>query len=148
MAASLKVTTTRCRTIVRGMPTSKRRQPRGHRKGPTPRKRLVTTDRLSPLSPAGEETDSTARGPGVPASSRYTPPKKNRGVLRPGWHKVVGVAMIVLGVAVFVLNDIAWVTEVILLPGAHNELYAMVAFAVAGSSLWWFGWLDRTPERW
>jgi hypothetical protein len=30
-----------------------------------------------------------------------------------------------------------------LLPGGHNELYLVLGITVAGSSLWWFGWMDR-----
>lgn len=68
-------------------------------------------------------------------------------MLRPAWHKVIGVLLVFAGVSIFVLNDLAWFgTEV--LPGAHNELYAIVAFAVALPATWWFGWFDRSESPW
>jgi hypothetical protein len=54
--------------------------------------------------------------------------------------------MVVAGLTVFVLNDLEWF-DVHVMPGGHNELYAVVAVAIAGSSLWWFGAFDRPPER-
>lgn len=79
-------------------------------------------------------------------SARYTPKLKNRGPFRPTWHKVVGALMIVLGLALFVLNDLVWF-DIHVMPGGHNELYAFVAIGIAASSLWWFGAFDRAPER-
>lgn len=54
--------------------------------------------------------------------------------------------MVVVGLTMFVLNDLEWF-GVHVMPGGHNELYAAVAVAIAGSSLWWFGAFDRPPER-
>ena len=68
--------------------------------------------------------------------------KMNRGPFRPLWHKVLGGLLIVLGVVVFFLNDFS----PDLLPGAHNEGYAVLGISVAASSIWWFGWFDRPPD--
>lgn len=77
------------------------------------------------------------------ASARYTPPMKlNRGPFRPVWHKVLGAVLILVGAAIFFLNDFS--PE--LLPGAHSELYAALGIGVAATSIWWFGWFDRPPE--
>lgn len=67
----------------------------------------------------------------------------NRGPFRPVWHKVVGGLLVLAGITVFALNDFR--PEV--LPGAHTELYAVLALAIAATSMWWFGWFDRPPER-
>ena len=82
----------------------------------------------------------------VTASSRYTPKMKARGPFRPTWHKVVGALFVVAGLAIFVINDLAWF-DINLIPGGHNELYAVLAFVVAGASTWWFGWFDRPPGK-
>lgn len=79
------------------------------------------------------------------ASARYTPP--NRGVFRPGWHKLVGAASVVVGILVVVVNDGMYFIEATLLPGGHNELYLIVGLAIAASGTWWFGWFDRTTPR-
>lgn len=118
------------------MSKPKRNRPR-RRLGPTPRKRIDTTS--SPAPPVGARTATPT------ASARYTP--RNRGAFRPGWHKLVGAAIIVAGVAIFVLNDVAWFGPKVL-PGAHNELYAIVAFVVALPGTWWFGWFDPAEGRW
>ena len=82
----------------------------------------------------------------VGSSARYTPPRKNRGVFRPVWHKVVGALLIVLGIAIFAANDLEWF-DIHIMPGGHNELYAVAGIAVVASSMWWFGWFDRSPTR-
>lgn len=77
------------------------------------------------------------------ASSRYTPPIKHIR-FRPTWHKVVGALSILLGVGIAATNDVMLLERsTTLLPGGHNELYLMLGVIVAGSSLWWFGWMDR-----
>jgi hypothetical protein len=77
------------------------------------------------------------------ASSRYTPPIKHIR-FRPTWHKVVGALAVSLGVGIAVTNDVMlFGASTTLLPGGHNELYLVLGIIVAGSSLWWFGWLDR-----
>ncbi|MFP5326462.1 MAG: hypothetical protein ACLGHT_03140 [Acidimicrobiia bacterium] len=127
------------------MPSSKRRQPRQRRKGPTPKNRAASAT-TNETTVAGsrhpsQEAGTTAGQASVAPSARYTPKVKTRGPFRPTWHKVVGALMIVLGLAVFVLNDLDGK-----LPGGHSELYALLAIGIAASSLWWFGAFDRPPE--
>ena len=82
-------------------------------------------------------------GPVTPtASSRYTPPIKSTR-LRPGWHKTVGVLILIAGITVVVLNDAMLGNSITLLPGGHSELYLMLGVLIAGYSTWWFGWFDR-----
>jgi hypothetical protein len=123
-------------------------RPPKRRKGPTPRKEPAGSadhpagashPHLSASVPAGSKPRID-----VEANSRYTPKQKARGPFRPTWHKVVGALTLLAGVAIFIINDLAWF-DINIIPGGHNELYAMLAFVVAGTSTWWFGWFDR-PE--
>jgi len=134
------------------MSTSKRRRQQSKKKGPTPRRARHDGpgDGERAVS-VGEHPSVVARsmqgsGPqdAPRASSRYTPKFKARGPFRPTWHKVVGALLVVLGLSIFVINDLAWF-DINILPGGHNELWALLAFAVAGASTWWFGWFDRPP---
>jgi len=134
------------------MPTSKGRGSAKRRKGPTPRKRRVeapTTQGDGPRRTSGPVTDNEKQKEPAPvaSSARYTPPRKNRGMFRPTWHKVVGAFLIVLGITIFVLNDAEWF-GVHLMPGGHNELWAVTGIAVVATSTWWFGWFDRSTTRW
>jgi len=113
--------------------TKARRKTTTHKKGPTPRRR--------------ERTVAAAPADATTASGRYTPPQAAAATFRPGWHKFVGALFLAAGVAIFVLNDLAWFGPTVL-PGAHNEGYAVVAFLVAMPSAWWFGWFDRPQGRW
>ena len=119
------------------MSGKKRAPAKSRRKGPTPRNpnkaRNTATKEVSP--PAAQPA----------ASSRFTPKIKARGPFRPTWHKVVGALLIILGLGIFVLNDLAWF-DINLIPGGHNELWAIVGIATAATSTWWFGWFDRTPK--
>ena len=126
-------------------------RPPKRRKGPTPRKRpggsqdhAAGSTRLSMTPDAARSTSATGSVP--EANSRYTPKLKARGPFRPTWHKVVGALLLLAGVGIFVVNDLAWF-DINLIPGGHNELYALLAFLVAGTSTWWFGWFDRPPGK-
>lgn len=119
------------------MAASKDRSPK-RRRGPTP----PNPSRHRSAGPREVEKEDVAGTP--EASARYTPPVKlNRGPFRPVWHKVLGAALIVLGVIIFFMNDFSPA----MLPGAHNELYAVLGISVAASSVWWFGWFDRPPDH-
>lgn len=87
-----------------------------------------------------------ARGPAAPTpepSARYTPARPAFRI-RPAAHKVVGWALVALGVAIAVLNDVQWASSRLsVLPGGHSELYLMVAVAVAAFGAWWLGLFDR-----
>lgn len=121
-------------------------RPPKRRKGPTPRKRPAGVDD-HPASvdrpPLSIRPDATPR---VEPSSRYTPKQKARGPFRPTWHKAIGALLLLAGAAIFIINDLAWF-DINWIPGGHSELYAMLAFVVAGTSTWWFGWFDRPPGK-
>lgn len=124
-------------------------RPPKRNKGPTPRKLPAGADD----HPAGgnrrdrpADSRSAVAAPTVEPNSRYTPKQKARGPFRPTWHKVIGALLVLAGVSIFIINDLAWF-DINLIPGGHNELYAMLAFAVAGTSTWWFGWFDRPPGK-
>ena len=110
---------------------------RSRRKGPTPRNPNKSRQDIAETAPKMSAQPA--------ANSRFTPKVKARGPFRPTWHKVVGALLIVLGLGLFVLNDLAWF-DINLSPGGHNELWAMAGIATAASSTWWFGWFDRTPK--
>lgn len=119
------------------MPAKRSGSTRSRRKGPTPRNPNKSRQDIVESAPA------TSAQPA--ASSRFTPKLKARGPFRPTWHKVVGALLIVLGLGLFVINDLA-LFDINLIPGGHNELWAMVAIITAATSTWWFGWFDRTPK--
>lgn len=127
------------------MPRSKGRSSPQRRKGPTSKRRLKAGVGLQTTSSPHPGAGTSPEAPHAQASpsARYTPKFKSRGPFRPTWHKVTGALVILFGVAIFVLNDL----DNGVLPGAHNELYAIVAIGIAASSLWWFGAFDRPPER-
>ena len=132
-------------------------RPPKRRKGPTPRKRPAgvadhpagaTQSPRSAPGPTGAPTinvEASSRRT-VDANSRFTPKQKARGPFRPTWHKVIGALLLLAGAAIFIINDLAWF-DINWIPGGHNELYAMLAFVVAGTSTWWFGWFDRPPGK-
>jgi len=118
---------------------AKKRSRTTRRKGPTPRNRQrsasITTAPSTPTAPE----------PQPAPSGRYTPKAKARGPFRPTWHRVVGALLVLAGLGVFVINDLAWF-DITLLPGGHNELWAVLGISVAATSTWWFGWFDRPPK--
>jgi hypothetical protein len=61
---------------------------------------------------------------------------------RPRWHRTVGWLLILVGAAIIVVNDIAWV-GVEVMPGGHSELYLLLGLLVAGFGSWWTGLFDR-----
>ena len=75
-------------------------------------------------------------------SGRYTPPARQLRS-RPGWHRIAGVAQLILGVSAVVVNYLD--AAVHLLPGGHSELYFVLGLVIAGAASWWFGWFDRPP---
>ena len=88
-------------------------------------------------------TKQNDRGPVAPsASSRYTPPIKSA-MLRPDWHKTVGMLILSFGIAIIVLNEVMLLNSITLLPGGHSELYLVLGVVVAGYATRWFGWFDR-----
>ena len=73
-------------------------------------------------------------------SARYTRPVPLIRI-RPTSHKVTGWILVVLGIALAVVNDAAWL-GVNLMPGGHNELYLFVAAGIAAFGGWWLGVFD------
>jgi hypothetical protein len=113
---------------------AKKRSGQTRRKGPTPR------------NPQRRSSTTTTAPAAQPApSGRYTPKAKARGPFRPTWHRAIGALLVVAGLGLLVVNDLAWF-DITLLPGGHNELWAVLGIATAATSTWWFGWFDRTPK--
>lgn len=106
------------------------------------RKRTVRARRSR--SPGGDVAHAgrvTAPRAGTPASGRYTPPARTQFRVRPGWHKIAGVAVIGAGAALFFTCRFnGW--------GIHRyggHIWYLVGMGIAATSLWWFGAFDRTP---
>jgi hypothetical protein len=87
-----------------------------------------------------------SRSRGKPKPSTLVRPSgseiSHRAGWRPAWHRTVGWALIVLGAASIVLNDIAWI-GVKVMPGGHSELWPLLGLLVAGFGAWWTGLFDR-----
>lgn len=95
-----------------------------------------------PAAPNGQGRPSRPQSKSPPAQSpRYTPPIPVVR-FRPTSHKVVGGALVFLGVVIAVLNDVARLGPRVV-PGGHSELYLLLGVAVAGYGGWWFGIFDR-----
>jgi hypothetical protein len=89
--------------------------------------------------PSGRRSRRRQSASSVP-SGRYTPPTSTR--LRPTWHKGVAGALIIIGAALFFVCEFN-------VGNIHNfggHIWYLVGFAIAASSLWWFGAFDR-PQR-
>src|SRR3546814_19934630 len=133
------------------MPSSKRRRQQSNKHGPTPR-RARSASTISDDAQGVEQHPSTVgrrlkrSGPqtGPQASARYTPKFKARGPFRPTWPKVVGALLVVLGLSIFVINDLAWF-DITILPGGPNELWALLAFALPGTPPLVFRGFVRPP---
>ena len=105
-----------------------------------------TSQPTTPTPPDAMElpTVRPRTGSEAPLPSRYTPPSRKIR-FRPGWHKAVGFALLLVGVALVALNDMMLLDfPATLLPGGHNEGYLFLGLAIVGYSTWWFGWFDRT----
>lgn len=79
----------------------------------------------------------------VAGSPRYTPRQKKPFRFRPEWHKPLGWAIVLLGITIAVVNDLA-VFDIRVMPGGHNELYLVLALLVAGGGTWFLGIFDRS----
>lgn len=86
----------------------------------------------------------TAAPTAEPAPARYTPPPRVVR-FRPRWHMWAGIAQVLLGVALVVVNY-GEELGLSVLPGGHQEVYFLAGVVVAAGSTWWFGWFDR-PTR-
>lgn len=91
--------------------------------------------------PAGRQHRSGA-SPEAAAAARYTPPLPAVR-FRPTSHKVLGWALVALGIVLGVVNDFIRFGGPNLLPGGHSELYLFLAVGVAAYGGWWLGIFDR-----
>lgn len=91
----------------------------------------------------GDQGSRTPRPSAVGPSARYTAPTGREFRVRPEWHKVVGIASIVLGAALFFVCALN-------IFGIHDfggHIWYLVGFAIAGSGAWWLGLFDPPPPR-
>lgn len=79
------------------------------------------------------------------ASGRYTPPRSASARVRGTRDKVIGIILLVVGVAIVVVNYVDY-DGLRLLPGGHQEYYFLLGLAIAATSTWWFGAFDRSPS--
>lgn len=82
---------------------------------------------------------------GAAASGRYTPPRSSTVRIRGTRDKVIGIVLLVIGVAIVVVNYVDY-DGMHLLPGGHQEYYFFLGLAIAATSMWWFGAFDRSPS--
>lgn len=66
---------------------------------------------------------------------------------RPSWHRWVGIAIMVAGVAIAVLNDVMFFTDTPILPFGHQELWLATGVVVAGFGSWFLGLFDPSFTR-
>ena len=81
------------------------------------------------------------KSPQVVATNRYTPPVRRPIRIRPEWHKPVGVAAVVGGLALFIACNL----NVLGIHRYGGHIWYIVGLGIAVSSLWWWGALDP-PE--
>lgn len=62
---------------------------------------------------------------------------------RPGWHWAIGFLLLFAGLALIAFNLVMEFGAPEVLPGGHNFVYLVSGIAIAFSSLWPFGWMDR-----
>jgi hypothetical protein len=66
---------------------------------------------------------------------------------RPRWHRWVGGGLVVAGIAIAVLNDAMWFTDVTLLPFGHREFWLATGVAVSAWGPWFLGLFDPSMSR-
>lgn len=100
----------------------------------------------TPTLPTRVSARTVPRPKAEPAETgRYTRPAP-KARFRPRWHRVAGWVGIMIGIAVFVLNEAMRFSEdLTLLPFGHSPLYLILSLGVAGSSTWFLGMFDRDP---
>ncbi|MFP5298791.1 MAG: hypothetical protein ACLGHL_07380 [Actinomycetota bacterium] len=91
------------------------------RKGPS-KKRLTSEERAEIVRTA------------VESRRKVYPPFKP-------WHRPTGLAMLVVGILVAVVNDLAYL-NIEVMPGGHNELYLMLGVLVAGAGAYFAGFFS------
>lgn len=110
-----------------------------------PKKRRTGGTPPDPTSAHTPPVSNSPLHPPIRASALHDTPRHIPTVrYRPGWHRLLAVALLVVGVALAVTNDM----ELIggphpPLPGGHSEGYLLLAGVIAATSMWWFGLFDR-----
>lgn len=102
------------------------RKPKTRKRGQSPRTR---EGRVAP-APRSED-----RG-------RYTPPPTKLAYFRPTWHKLVGIMIMALGVAIILINYLDS-GAISVLPRGHQEAYFFLGVVVTGAGTWWLGLFDQ-----
>jgi hypothetical protein len=81
---------------------------------------------------------ATVRRPGT-VPGRCTPPTPPAFRVRPSWHRIIGVLVVVAGGALlFICQFNGW--------GIHDyggHIWYLVGGLIAGSGLWWFGMFEK-----
>lgn len=103
------------------MAKTRKDDPRKKRKGPS-KKRLTSEERAEVVRAA------------VESKRKVYPP------FRP-WHRPVGLGMLVSGILIAVVNDLAYL-NIEVMPGGHNELYLMLGVLVAGTGAYLAGFFS------
>lgn len=103
------------------MSRSRKNVSKGSRKGPTKR-RLTSEERADRVRAAVEKSRKT-----------YPPYRV--------WHRPVGLALLIAGILVAVMNDLAYV-DIEVMPGGHNELYLMAGVFMAGGGAYLAGFFS------
>jgi hypothetical protein len=87
--------------------------------------------------PRSKETPITGRHGRFGYFSGFRPPR----------HRWIGIALLVGGFILAVLNDAMWFTEATLLPFGHQEIWLLSGVALAGWGVWFLGLFDPTARR-
>ena len=67
--------------------------------------------------------------------------------LRPTSHRWIGIAVILTGLTIALLNDAMLFTDVTLLPFGHREFWLLTGIIVAASGTWFLGLFDPSLRR-
>lgn len=103
------------------MSKSRKRVSNASRKGPS-KKRLTSEERAEIVRTAVERKRKT-----------YPPYR--------AWHRPVGLGLLVVGILIAVVNDLAYV-DIEVMPGGHNELYLMAGVLMAGAGAYLAGFFS------
>ena len=112
--------------------------PRKRRTGGPAQRESDAASTLPPTAP--NPLHGAIRGSALHDTPRHIPTVR----YRPPWHKIIGFALLAVGIALAVTNDMHLLGGPDPpLPGGHNEGYLLLAGVIAATSMWWFGLLDR-----
>lgn len=103
------------------MAKSRKDDARKKRKGPS-KKRLTSEERAEVVQAA------------VEGKRKIYPPFR-------AWHRPVGLGMLVTGILIAVVNDLAFF-DIEVMPGGHSELYLILGVLVAGTGAYFAGFFS------